>query len=74
MMEIEGIIRTHHTAPLSVAMSLSPDNLSGLETAAIGDAVETRIRSCQLRSVIASVDDYLMNLMISEDLCTYTSL
>jgi hypothetical protein len=73
MMEIEGLIRTAHEAPLSVAMSLCPDNLTGMETAAIGDVVETRIRSCQLRSVIASVDDYLMNLMISEDLCTYTS-
>lgn len=73
MMEIEGLIRTAHTAPLSVAMSLCPDNLSGMETAATEDAVKTRIRSFQLRSVIASVDDYLMNLMISEDLCTYTS-
>lgn len=73
MMDIDGIIRTGHMAPLSVAMALRPDNLAGMETTAIGNTVETRIQFCQLRSVIASVDDYLMNLMISEDLCTYTS-
>jgi hypothetical protein len=33
--------------------------------------VKTVIRSNNLRSVIASVDDYLMNLGIAEEICSY---
>jgi hypothetical protein len=73
MMEIDGVIRTWHGDPEQIAKALSPDNLASMQTSAIPHAVETRVRSRQLRSVIASVDDYLMNLMIAEDLCSYTS-
>jgi hypothetical protein len=73
MMEIDGVIRTWHEDPEQIAKALSPDNLASMQTSAMPHAVETRVRSRQLRSVIASVDDYLMNLMIAEDLCSYTS-
>jgi hypothetical protein len=73
MMEIDGVIRTWHGDPEQIAKALSPDNLASMQTSAMPHAVETRVRSRQLRSVIASVDDYLMNLMIAEDLCSYTS-
>lgn len=73
MMEIDGVIRTWHREPGRVADALRPDNLSSMETRAGDGAVETRVQSCQLRSVIASVDDYLTNLMIAEELCSYTS-
>lgn len=73
MMEIEGMIRTRHGDPGHITQALSPDNLTSMQTSAMPHAVETRIHSHQLRSVIASVDDYLMNLMIAEDLCSYTS-
>jgi hypothetical protein len=35
-----------------------------------GIYVVTEVRGDSLRSVIASVDDYLMNLAIAEDLCS----
>jgi hypothetical protein len=73
MMEINGMIRTWHGDPGQIVQALSPDNLNSMQTSALEHAVETRVRSSQLRSVIASVDDYLMNLMIAEDLCSYTS-
>jgi hypothetical protein len=73
MMEIDGVISTWHGDPEQIAKALSPDNLASMQTSAMPHAVETRVRSRQLRSVIASVDDYLMNLMIAEDLCSYTS-
>ena len=73
MMEIDGVIRTWHGDPEQIAKALSPDNLASMLTSTMPHAVETRVRSRQLRSVIASVDDYLMNLMIAEDLCSYTS-
>jgi hypothetical protein len=41
-----------------------------METAADGDKVITTITGTQLRSVIASVDDYLMNLAVAEDACS----
>ncbi len=72
-MEIEGEIRTVHRCPDIVARALAPDNLHGMETV-IGDGeVITKIRGEKLRSVIASVDDYLMNLGIAEELCKFDS-
>ncbi|MDD1712598.1 MAG: hypothetical protein LUQ69_05460 [Methanoregulaceae archaeon] len=73
MMEIDGMIRTLHGDPGQIAQAISPDNLASMQTSVMPHAVETRVHSRQLRSVIASVDDYLMNLMIAEDLCSYTS-
>jgi len=73
MMEIEGIIITRHRHAGCVAGALCPDNLSGMHTTACGDDVRTVVTSKKLRSLIASVDDYLMNCAIAEDLCRYTS-
>lgn len=72
-MEIDGVIRTWHREPERIAQALAPDNLISMNTTAVSGAVETRVHSGQLRSVIASLDDYLMNLMIAEDICSYTS-
>jgi hypothetical protein len=41
-----------------------------MTTTAEGDKVTTVITGTQLRSVIASVDDYLMNLAIAEETCS----
>jgi len=73
MKEIEGIIITRHRHAGCVAGALCPDNLSGMHTAPCGDEVRTVVTSRKLRSLIASVDDYLMNCVISEDLCSYAS-
>ena len=70
MMQIEGTISTRHERAGCVAEALSPDNLSSMETRAEGNRVVTTITGTQVRSVIASVDDYLMNLAIAEDACS----
>lgn len=66
-MRIEGTITTLHRDAACVAGALAPDNLRSMETVAEGDRVVTTITGTQLRSVIASMDDYLMNLAIAED-------
>jgi len=71
-MKIEGSITTMHPRAGCVAKALAPDNLSSMETRAEGDLVMTIITGTQVRSVIASVDDYLMNLAIAEDACSVT--
>jgi hypothetical protein len=70
MMTIEGSIITRHERAGCIAASLKPDNLRSMTTAAEGDLVVTKITGTQARSVIASVDDYLMNLAIAEDACS----
>ena len=62
MMQVSALISTVHADARSVASSLAPDNLKGMTTTADGDRVTTVIHGTQIRSVIASVDDYLMNL------------
>jgi hypothetical protein len=70
MMQIKGEITTVHRNARCVASSLAPDNLTSMTTIAEGDKVTTVITGTQLRSVIASVDDYLMNLAIAEETCS----
>jgi hypothetical protein len=67
MIRIEGRIITLHRNAGAVASALTPDNLRTMTTTAEGDRVTTVITGTQCRSVIASVDDYLMNLAIAED-------
>jgi len=69
MMQIEGTITSLHDRAGCVAASLKPDNLRSMTTIAESDRVVTKITGTQARSVIASVDDYLMNLAIAEDAC-----
>lgn len=71
MMQIEGIITTKHRNPDCVAGAIRPDNLSSMSTEAIGGKVRTVITGTKLRSVIASVDDYLMNLTVADETCRY---
>jgi hypothetical protein len=70
MMQVRGLITTMHTDAPCVASSLAPDNLKGMTTTAEGDRVTTVICGTQIRSVIASVDDYLMNLAIADETTT----
>jgi hypothetical protein len=71
MMQIDGKITTVHRHAGCVAAALKPDNLRSMTTTAGIDRVITIISGPQLRSVIASVDDYLMNLAIAEDTCSF---
>jgi len=65
--KIDATITTRHARAACVAAALAPDNLTSMETRAEGDRVVTAIAGTQARSVIASVDDYLMNLAVAED-------
>jgi hypothetical protein len=67
------MIVTPHRHPGCVAGSLAPDNLTLIRTYSTDDEVRTEITGTRLRSIIASVDDYLMNLAIAEDVCSYVS-
>jgi hypothetical protein len=73
MKSIEGEITTLHRNAKCVAGAIRPDNLLSMRTAACGTTVRTEVSATRLRSLIASVDDYLMNLAIAEELCRYTS-
>ncbi|NMA11116.1 KEOPS complex Pcc1-like subunit [Methanoculleus chikugoensis] len=73
MIRIEGAIETPHSLPGCVAAALEPDNLTLIRTVPIEGGVRAEIDGTRLRSIIASVDDYLMNLAIAEDVCTAAS-
>lgn len=70
MKQIDGTITTVHGNAGCVAAALSPDNLRSMTTTAAEGIVVTRISGTSLRSVIASVDDYLLNLGVADDTCT----
>ncbi|NLA38610.1 MAG: hypothetical protein GX882_04330 [Methanomicrobiales archaeon] len=73
MIRVEGIIETRHRHPECVAAALEPDNLTLIRTHPIEGGVRAEIEGTRLRSIIASMDDYLMNLAIAEDVCTSAS-
>ena len=73
MKTIEGEICTLHRNAACVAGAIRPDNLLSMCTTASGNTVRTVVSGSKLRSLIASVDDYLMNLAIAEELCSYAS-
>jgi hypothetical protein len=73
MMRIDGVITTIHRHPACVATAIRPDNLASMKTIATKNGVKTVITGTQLRSVIASVDDYLTNLGIAEETCSFVS-
>ena len=71
MIQIDGVITTSHKNPVCVANAIRVDNLSAMKTVSAENAVSTTITGTKLRSIIASVDDYLMNLAIAEETCRY---
>jgi hypothetical protein len=69
-MKIAGTITTRHTRPVCVAAAIRADNLRDMETMAEGETVVTTIRGRRIRSIIASVDDYLTNIGVADKLCS----
>ena len=69
MMQIHGIIITSHRHSDCVARAVSVDNLVSMQTTSEDGCVKTYIKGNKIRSIIASVDDYLVNLTLAEDLC-----
>jgi hypothetical protein len=73
MMQVNGVITTKHRHPACVAEAICPDNLSSMRTVATETGVTTSITGTRLSSVIASVDDYMTNLAIAEETCSFVS-
>ncbi len=51
-----------------IAKSLAPDNVPGIETVVEGNCVTVVFEGDKLGSILASVDDYLMNATIAQKL------
>jgi hypothetical protein len=72
-MKITGVIRTFHEMPGCVAAAVSADNLREMETVSEETdghgMVTTTIQGERIRSVIASMDDYLANITVAEEIC-----
>ncbi len=51
-----------------IAQSLAPDNVSGMETIVDGDSVTVVFEGDKVGTILASVDDYLMNAKIAGDM------
>jgi hypothetical protein len=69
MIRVLGVIETRHNHPGCVAAALEPDNLNLIRTVQIEGGVQALVDGARLRSIIATVDDYLMNLAIADDVC-----
>ncbi len=51
-----------------IARSLAPDNVSGMETIVEDDSVTVIFKGDKVGTILASVDDYLMNAKIAGDI------
>lgn len=51
-----------------IALALSPDNLPNIHTEIEGDKVVTTLAIDKIGTLIATVDDYLMNAKIAFDM------
>ena len=70
-MKIEGkIVIRSKKAPqffARITQSLEPDNVANITTEYDKDSVTTRFTSEKIGSLIATIDDYLMNARIAQD-------
>lgn len=71
-MKIKGniFIRSENASDIAVMItrSLEPDNLKSITTKYTDGAVTTFFKSDKIGSLIATVDDYLMNARIADDM------
>ncbi len=67
-MKTTGIIVFRTASAKEAAASLAPDNGGYMECRAEGDAVCASVSGDSLRTIIATVDDYLMNLSVADQL------
>lgn len=72
MMRIKGklILKSEKANELVniIAQSLAPDNISGMKTIVDGDSVTVMFEGDKVGTILASVDDYLMNAKIASDM------
>jgi hypothetical protein len=69
-MKIEGMISTQHENITCVAAAVSTDNMSDIKTVTQDGRVITTIVGTSFSRVIATVDDYLMNLTVADEVST----
>lgn len=65
-----ALVETSHAdadAAATVAAAVSPDNTADIRTEADGSTVATRITRETTGGFLASVDDYLVNLDVADD-------
>lgn len=65
-MRITGKIISENSSAKNAASSLSPDSLGFMSVSSDGNYVVAEFEGDSLRSIIATVDDYLMNLAVLE--------
>lgn len=56
-----------------IEKSLSPDNLSGMETTTDENSFSVIFRTDKIGTMLATVDDYLMNSKIADDMIKKSS-
>ncbi len=64
-MNIKGIIISKMEVADKIAEALSPDNAGYMKCSAEGNTVKAVVEGTSPRTVLATVDDYLMNLSIA---------
>jgi hypothetical protein len=67
-MEIKAKIKLSGTNVVLVAITLTPDNMNNMKTVIMETSVETHFEASKIGSLIASVDDYLMNANVARDM------
>ncbi|RCV65116.1 hypothetical protein C5S53_05425 [Methanophagales archaeon] len=67
-MEIKAKIKMSGANAVLVAIPLIPDNIKNMETVIMETSVETHFEASKIGSLIASVDDYLMNANVARDM------
>jgi hypothetical protein len=72
-MTCEGLIRTRHRHPACVVAALGPDDHLLCSTSVEDGAVVVRLGPRECGSIIATMDDYLMNCQIAEEQCSHDS-
>jgi hypothetical protein len=67
-MKISGMISTQHENVTCVAAAVQIDNMSDMKTVTRDRLVITTITGTAFSRVIATVDDYLMNLTVADEM------
>lgn len=67
-MKIKAKIKMSGANAVLVAMPLIPDNTNNMETDIEETCVETHLEASKIGSLIASLDDYLMNANVARDM------
>ncbi len=67
-MGIKAKIKLSGANAILMAIALIPDNMNNMETVIAEKSVETHFEASKIGSLIASVDDYLMNANVARDM------